>query len=405
MKIRSITYFMDIPAADEKQAFDRASRFTQKARQTFEGLGYEVQTVRLATGSFAIAQKGGMEIEVWAAAMERKAMEAGFEYLSLGPAYPDQLADYEAIPGMIAETENAFFSGMMTYERGISLQAARACARVIVETGGLESSGFANLRFTAMANVPPGSPFFPSGYHGGGPAQFAIATQAADLVVEAFGEAETLEEGQRRLRQSLEEHGKMISTAADELARESGVRYGGIDFSPAPFPQDRLSIGTAFERMGVKAVGLHGSLAAAAILTDALERAEFQRAGFSGLLMPMLEDSTLARRAAQGTLGVKDLLVYSAVCGTGLDTIPIPGDTTEEQLIPLLLDVAALSQRLGKPLTARLMPVPGKKAGEETSFDFPFFVNSRILEVEAEPLTGLLAKAEKLEIWERKAKG
>jgi uncharacterized protein (UPF0210 family) len=197
----------------------------------------------------------------------------------------------------------------------------------------------------------------------------------------------------------------MISTAADELARESGVRYGGIDFSPAPFPQDRLSIGTAFERMGVKAVGLHGSLAAAAILTDALERAEFQRAGFSGLLMPMLEDSTLARRAAQGTLGVKDLLVYSAVCGTGLDTIPIPGDTTEEQLIPLLLDVAALSQRLGKPLTARLMPVPGKKAGEETSFDFPFFVNSRILEVEAEPLTGLLAKAEKLEIWERKAKG
>ena len=146
--------------------------------------------------------------------------------------------------------------------------------------------------------------------------------------------------------------------------------------------------------MGVSGVGRHGSLAAAAILTDAVDQADFQRAGFSGLMLPLLEDTTLAKRAAEGVLSVKDLLMYSAVCGTGLDTVPVPGDVSAEQIAALLLDVAALSQRLNKPLTARLMPIPGKQAGDMTEFDFPYFANSRVLALEAEPLNGFLAGEE-----------
>ena len=97
------------------------------------------------------------------------------------------------------------------------------------------------------------------------------------------------------------------------------------------------------------------------------------------MMMPVLEDSVLARRAAEGTFSVKDLLLYSAVCGTGLDTVPIPGDSTEDEIAAVLFDVAALSVRLGKPLTARLMPIPGKKAGDQTNFDFDFFAPSRVL--------------------------
>jgi uncharacterized protein (UPF0210 family) len=107
--------------------------------------------------------------------------------------------------------------------------------------------------------------------------------------------------------------------------------------------------------------------------------------------MPLLEDWTLARSASQGLLTISDLLLYSAVCGTGIDTLPLPGDTTAGQLSAILLDLAALALRLNKPLTARLLPVPGKAAGEETGFDFAFFANSRILPVRAAPLTGLLA--------------
>jgi uncharacterized protein (UPF0210 family) len=147
---------------------------------------------------------------------------------------------------------------------------------------------------------------------------------------------------------------------------------------------------------------LHGSLAAAAILADALDKADFPRVGFSGLLFAQLEDSILAARAVQGHLTVKDLLMYSAVCGTGLDTVPLPGEITPEELTPLLLDLAALAMRLDKPLTARLMPVPGKKAGEATSFDFPFFANSRVMPLQSQPLKGHLAGGESFSVEARK---
>ena len=87
---------------------------------------------------------------------------------------------------------------------------------------------------------------------------------------------------------------------------------------------------------------------------------------FSGLMLPVLEDSVLAERAAEGTLTIKDLLLYSAVCGTGLDTVPLAGDINANQISSILMDLAALSLRLDKPLTARLMPIPGKKAGDLT---------------------------------------
>ena len=100
-------------------------------------------------------------------------------------------------------------------------------------------------------------------------------------------------------------------------------------------------------------------------------------------------------------LTIKDVLLYSAVCGTGLDTIPLPGDTTVDQIVPLLLDLSALALRLDKPLTARLMPVPDKKAGEPTSFDFGFFANSKVMALDADPLSSPLNGDEILQIKKR----
>jgi uncharacterized protein (UPF0210 family) len=123
----------------------------------------------------------------------------------------------------------------------------------------------------------------------------------------------------------------------------------------------------------------------------------------SGLMFPVMEDSTLAQRTAEGLITANDLLLYSSVCGTGLDTLPLPGDTTAEQLAALLLDLAALSQRLNKPLTGRLMPIPGKKTGDPTDFDFSYFANSRVMPLAAQILRGKLATDETFTIRPRPA--
>jgi hypothetical protein len=262
---------------------------------------------------------------------------------------------------------------------------------VIVRCASIEPNGFANLQFAALANVDAGAPFFPAAYHDGDKPAFAIATESADLAVTAFQNAATLEEGRSALISHVTKHGQTIASVAALLVSNlNSPRFVGIDFSLAPFPDEAHSLGNAVEQMGVSGIGLHGSLTAAAILTEAIERAEFPHTGFSGFMQPILEDSVLARRAAEGTLTVKDALLYSAVCGTGLDTVPLPGDTTAEQISPVLLDLSALALRLDKPLTARLMPIPRKKAGDETNFDFAFFAQSRIMALESEPLKPFL---------------
>jgi hypothetical protein len=323
--------------------------------------------------------------------MERSSKEAGYDYISLGPAVPAAPGSFEVIPEILAGTGSVFLSGRMASGgEGINLPAVKACAKIIQQAATISTDGFANLRFAALANVPSGAPFFPAAYHEGEGPRFALAIEAAGLAVEAVEGAASLAEARRRLVEAVEGQAAGLVRLATDMENQFEVEFGGIDFSLAPFPEPARSLGTALEGLGLPAVGLHGSLAAAAFVADALDRAQFHRAGFSGLMLPVMEDSVLAARSAEGKLTVNDLLLYSAVCGTGLDTVPLPGDISVSQLQAILLDLAALAQRLEKPLTARLMPIPGKAAGEETGFDFAYFANSRVLGVRAEPLGGLL---------------
>ncbi|HEY9152359.1 MAG TPA: DUF711 family protein [Anaerolineales bacterium] len=401
MKIRSITYFCNPKYPLDEKVIQAAGKFLARAKSAYEAASYEVQTVRLATIPFPklLGEKQINDLPKLAEQLEKLIQPIGIGHLSVGPALPESPRGYQVIPEAIAASQNIFFDGVMADKSiGISLVAIKACAEVMVKSAPIDPNGFANLRFAALANVKAGAPFFPAAYHDNDEPAFAIATEAADLAVDAFSQAKTLEMGRQTLIAEIEKHGKQLSKVAQSL----DCKFGGVDFSLGPFPAEAQSLGTAFERMGVPRVGLHGSLAAAAILTEAIDRANFPRTGFSGLMMPVLEDATLAKRAADGTLSVKDVLLYSAVCGTGLDTIPLPGDTTADQIVPLLLDLSALALRLDKPLTARLMPVPGKKAGDPTNFDFGFFANSKVMSLDAMPLNTSLAGDETFSIQSRR---
>lgn len=403
MKIRSITLMMNPKWPLDLPELRKAGLFIQGARQAFTEAGYEVQTARLATTPFSVllGEAGISDGSLVRLSREIEAVgaELGLAYIALGPAQADLPGSYAAIPDAVAATQNVFFSGQMSTADGqLSLAGVQACAQVIHALAPVSPDGFANLRFAALANVPAGAPFFPAAYHGGGQPAFALATEAADLAVEAFGGAATLQKARQRLVQAVESHAARLCRVGERLEAQFKMQFTGIDFSLAPYPERACSLGEAVERLGVPAVGQHGSLAAAALLAESLDRARFPHVGFSGLMLPVLEDAVLAQRAAEGVLTVKDMLLYSAVCGTGLDTVPLPGDASVEQLAALLLDVAVLAHRLDKPLTARLMPVPGKKAGEPTGFDFEFFANSRVMALEAGGLMGALAGSEPLEI-------
>jgi len=403
MKIRSITYFFNPSYPLNETALRQAQIFFERAKPAFESVGYEVQTLRLATPSFAKLLKDVSQLPRLAQEMEKALPQIGAAYAALGPALIETPQSYAIIPEALAASENIFFGGFMANQQsGISMPAIQACANIIERAATITSDGFANLRFAALANVKAGAPFFPAAYHEGNQPAFALATESADLALQAFENATSLEEGRQNLIAEITKHGQALARAAQTLIADSPLLFNGVDFSLAPFPADSHSLGGAVEALGIPKIGLHGSLAAAALLTEAIDRADFPHTGFSGFMQPILEDATLAKRAAEGTLTVKDALLYSAVCGTGLDTVPLPGDTRAAHIAPLLLDISALALRLNKPLTARLMPIPNKKAGDETNFNFAFFANSKVMKLESEALAAPLADAKNFTLQEKK---
>lgn len=400
MKIRALTCFYNPAAGHEDRILDQFSKLIDRSRTRFSALGIEMQTVRIGTTPFCqlvypLTVQHARDVLV---PLEEKLLLKGFQYVSFGPALPDYPESYEIIPKLLKATRGAFFSGVIASQQQVYLKSVRAAGRIVAEAAPITPDGFTNLRFTASANVKPYCPFFPAGYHAGEEPAFALAIESADLAVNAFEKADSLENARSMLLKSIQRYAAQMNAVTDDLCREFGIVCKGFDFSLAPYPVDSCSLGGALERLGVNKIGQMGSLAAAAFIADTLDRGRWDKAGFNGLMLPLLEDSVLAQRSIEGTLTLKDLLLYSAVCGTGMDTVPIPGDTTPEQISAILLDIAALSSRLNKPLTARLMPVPGKKAGEITAYDFEFFKNGRILDVPAEPLTGFLQQDEVMEI-------
>jgi uncharacterized protein (UPF0210 family) len=405
MKIRSITYFDNLGWPLDADHIERAIKFITNARNSYQDGGFEVQTTRLATPPFPLILNGDLHLETmqYTGELEERLIPAGFDYVSIGPALPEFPESYSILSEVLANSQSVFVAGIISSsQEGISPTAIKQCAKVIKHNAKISEDGFDNLRFAALANVPPGAPFLPAAYHHNNerPA-FAIATEAADLAVKAMMDAVDLEKARKQLVELVETQAKLLVKIGEDLESSSGVQFSGLDFSLAPYPLAEQSIGTAIERMGVPSIGFHGSLAAVAILAEALERAEYPRVGFSGVMLPLLEDTVLAQRGYEGKLSVSDLLLYSAVCGTGLDTIPLPDDVSEGQLYAILLDLAALAQRLRKPLTARLMPIPGSKVGDKTDFDFEFFANSKVLDLEAQPLTGLLAGDDPYELKNR----
>jgi uncharacterized protein (UPF0210 family) len=139
-----------------------------------------------------------------------------------------------------------------------------------------------------------------------------------------------------------------------------------------------VSIGAAMEAYTGAKFGSSGTMTAALIITTAVKAVPVKQIGYSGLMVPVMEDKGLAKRWAEGTFNIDDVLAYSAVCGTGLDTIPLPGDISEEQLTRIFGDVASLAWKWHKPLSARLLPVKGKKSGDTTEFQDQFLFNTTV---------------------------
>ncbi len=385
MKIRSVTCFVNVDETLGGEELRVAGELGAAARELYPQAGFPVQTVRLATQPLNAFIKTREQLLPFARELERACSAQGLDFKGLGAiegaARDSDLNLLDGIVDVIGATENVFAAVQVaTRVDGINLRAVHATARAMRALADTSPEGMGNFRFAALANVPAGAPFFPAAFAGKSKPSFSIATEAADLAVRAFTQTENLDHARTRLVRELERAGEAIARVSQKLARQFRWKFNGIDFTLAPYHELEASLGTAMERLTGNQFGERTTLFAAAFVTDCLRRAKFPRTGFSGIFLPVLEDGVVAARSHTQNFSIDSLLLYSAVCGTGLDNIPLPADASADALAAILLDLATLAVKLDKPLTARLLPIPNTRAGDSTHFDFPWFTNARVME-------------------------
>ncbi len=382
-KIRTITAGVNLRSTGDAATLRSAIEFLERAKKKFEAAGYEIQTLRIATQPFSeyLGSRPRNSAIDDLKALDRE-VSARNVILNIGPVltldrYDPELPEWAS--RLVKETAKINFSLAVASAQGAHPNAARTAAETIAALARAAPGGVANFRFTASANVPPGSPFFPAGYHAG-PPDFGIGCETPPLLKDAFTGASGIDDAKTKLKALLENQLGAVEKIAVGIARDEKRAYSGIDVSPAPLKG--ASIGEAIEALTHKPFGSAGTLEACAAITDVLHNLNVKRCGYSGLMLPVLEDPVLAQRAAEGRYGVRELLLYSSVCGTGLDVVPLPGDVSADEMARLIRDVAALSVKLHKPLSARLFPIPGKKAGERAEFHDPFLTDSVVMKLD-----------------------
>jgi uncharacterized protein (UPF0210 family) len=382
-RIRALTAGVTLRDATDLRPVDNAIAFLERAKQRFEGEGYEVQTLRIATQPFlgqagVVNRRHALEplqvMDRWVT--ERKVI------ISLGPAVTTDRLDPDFAPWaaeLIRNTHSISMSvSVASPALGVHARAARVAAETI-QALSRAGGGLGNFRFAAAANVQPGTPFFPVAVHSG-PDALSVGLELAGRIGEAFEQSRGSADVTGAVRRLLDPELRDVQRLAeDSVANESRV-YVGIDPSPAP-SKDR-SIAAAIEKISGVPFGSPSTLRACAQVTDVLRSLTMRTCGYAGLMLPVLEDPLLAQRAGEGRYGLRDLLLFSSVCGTGLDVVPIPGDVPLDVLTAIVTDVAALSAKLRKPLSARLLPVPGKRAGQVAHFDDPLLTDSVVFKTE-----------------------
>ncbi|MFL6619348.1 MAG: DUF711 family protein [Povalibacter sp.] len=383
LRVRTLTAGVEFDPSDLSEA-QRTIHLLQRGRATLERAGYEVQTLRIATPPIvATLDVAGRDAVVESLiALDQLIAKAGV-ILSIGPVQVSDRRD-DALAAWCVEllrhTRNISFSCVIGSPAvGVHKASATTAAQIMIAASQAVAEGMGNFRFAAAANIPPGTPFFPVAWHEGDDA-LALGVESAAVVQQAFESSEAESTPVACLRELMNYALQPLEKICTEFAAAEGKRWSGIDSSPAP-AQDR-SIGGAIEVFTRKPFGSAGTLEACAAITGAIKTLDVKTCGYSGLMLPVLEDPVLARRAGEARFGVRDLLLYSSVCGTGLDVVPIPGDTPVDVIAGLLIDVATLSSRLQKPLSARLFLVPGKSAGDLARFTDPLLTDCVVMRVD-----------------------
>ena len=400
-KIRTITTFLSLDKHRESwdKRISSAAIFCQQLSDTFAEHGYCVQSIRVVTNPFGEY----LNTESLAAARAdlsyiRTLINAGKQSntrirFAIGEA--KTAGEISLLPDLINEFGdlcNACVNIAIDENSVLDNLAIEQAVAAVHKISRITPNGQGNFNFTVNFNCKPLIPYFPASYHRTDLGdQYVIGLETPDLLVAALQDYprdanaqshQALSHGYYQVMSTaLNHHIEKINQIIAEADINSSFHFAGIDSSAAP-SKECASMVEVYKLLGVEYFGAAGTTEASALLTRVFKSITcVPLVGFSGLMLAVTEDTGLALGTINHQFDIRALLTYSAVCGIGLDTVPIPGDTPLNKIAALMRDTGTMAYRLNKPLTVRLFPVPDSKAGDITNFSGEDLCNCAVMAV------------------------
>lgn len=285
----------------------------------------------------------------------------------------------DSIPEALATTNFVCSSvNVGTTKNGINMDAVKIMGETIKKTAEVsrncEINGCAKL--VVFTNAPEDNPFMAGAFHGPGEgdAVINVGVSGPGVILAAAREYKgrpinELADGIKKMAFKITRMGQMVGT---EAAKRLGVNFGILDLSLAPTPEVGDSVARILEEIGLEGAGAPGTTAALAMLTDMVKKggvmASTNVGGLSGAFIPVSEDEGMINAVKQHSITLEKLEAMTCVCSVGLDMIAIPGDTPATTISGVMADEMAIGMVNNKTTAVRLIPAPGKKAGEWVEF-------------------------------------
>jgi uncharacterized protein len=380
-KVRAITAFVRLDPKNYERQLAEALAVLHEAQSEFKSQGYEVEGIRFTTQPLAELTANLTEDQALAflAKLDALAVKENVA-ANVGPGTVhdnDDPKTMHLLERALSTLSHLNASAIIADDSGIHWKAIRRTTELVQYVAAHSPHAQGTFNFTATAMLKPYGPFYPGSWHDGPGGQFSIGFEGANVVRDVFAKDKgNAEAATKDLTAALTTHAKVADAVGNKIAAATHWTYMGVD--PTPAPLGDVSIGAAIEAFTGARFGSSGTLTASRIITAAVKAVPVKQIGYSGLMVPVMEDKLLAQRWAESAYNIDSLLAYSSVCGTGLDTIPLPGDVSADQLNRIFSDVASLAVKWNKPLSARIQPIPGKKPGDRTDFNDPFLFNTTV---------------------------
>jgi len=284
-----------------------------------------------------------------------------------------------SIPDALSSTNRVCSSvNVAGTKSGINMDAVRLMGRVI-KSAAEKSAGqdaLACAKLVVFCNAPEDNPFMAGAFHGTGEAETTlnVGVSGPGVINAMLENSGGLDFGElaARIKNTAFKITRMGQLVGEEASRRLGVPFGILDLSLAPTPAVGDSVARILEKMGLESAGTHGSTAALALLTDMVKKggvmASANVGGFSGAFIPVSEDEGMIAAVRAGSINLEKLEAMTSVCSVGLDMIALPGDTGAATLSAIIADEMAIGMMNNKTTAVRIIPVPGKKAGDWVEF-------------------------------------